>query len=328
MGRAGQAVRAAPRPRSRPLRGRSRRGGRGRSRTTRRAEPDQAAAARLRWRSLVLALLLGAASAVHAAGAHPGQQLPHRRGLQPGARRRPAHQHVLAPAGSGDWLYTFTQEWPLPDQKHQLSFTLPVQELHAAGRGEHGHRRRGPQLSLPGARDRRAARSPSRRASACSCPRAAADGLGTGGVGLQFNLPLSWQLGSRFVTHWNAGATRTPPVRATRRATKRAPTPTPWARAWSGWPDRRSTFSWRRSGSAPQRSRAPGAPSKQRRLLGQPGSPLGPRLRERPADRPRASRSPSASVRAAAQHVALPVPELRASVPHPPPLTATRHFEI
>ena len=36
-----------------------------------------------------------------------------------------------------------------------------------------------------------------------------ADGLGTGGVGLQFNLPLSWAAGSRFVTHWNAGATRT-----------------------------------------------------------------------------------------------------------------------
>src|SRR6185312_5179101 len=33
--------------------------------------------------------------------------------------------------GTGDWAYTFTQEWPVPDQRHQLSFTLPVQELHA-----------------------------------------------------------------------------------------------------------------------------------------------------------------------------------------------------
>ena len=28
---------------------------------------------------------------------------------------------------TGDWAYNFTQEWPLPDEKHQLSFTLPVQ---------------------------------------------------------------------------------------------------------------------------------------------------------------------------------------------------------
>ena len=26
----------------------------------------------------------------------------------------------------GDWLYTFTQEWPAPNLKHQLSYTLPM----------------------------------------------------------------------------------------------------------------------------------------------------------------------------------------------------------
>ena len=26
-----------------------------------------------------------------------------------------------------DWIYTFTQEWPVPAQKHQLSYTIPVQ---------------------------------------------------------------------------------------------------------------------------------------------------------------------------------------------------------
>ena len=29
----------------------------------------------------------------------------------------------------GDWVYTFTEEWPLSGQKHQLSFTLPVQRV-------------------------------------------------------------------------------------------------------------------------------------------------------------------------------------------------------
>ena len=29
---------------------------------------------------------------------------------------------------SKDWVYTFTQEWPVPgDERHQLSYTLPVQ---------------------------------------------------------------------------------------------------------------------------------------------------------------------------------------------------------
>jgi len=35
------------------------------------------------------------------------------------------------------------------------------------------------------------------------------EGLGTGGVGLQLSLPVSWTWGTRFVTHWNAGVTHT-----------------------------------------------------------------------------------------------------------------------
>ena len=27
---------------------------------------------------------------------------------------------------SKDWFYTFTQEWPVPKQAHQLSYTIPV----------------------------------------------------------------------------------------------------------------------------------------------------------------------------------------------------------
>ncbi len=32
-------------------------------------------------------------------------------------------------AGTGDWAYTLTQEWPVPDEKNQLSFTIPIQGL-------------------------------------------------------------------------------------------------------------------------------------------------------------------------------------------------------
>jgi chemotaxis signal transduction protein len=112
-------------------------------------------------------------------------------------------------AGSGDWAYTFTQEWPLPDQRHQLSFTVPVQDLHskvasAVGVGDVALNYRYQALGIG---QGRVAFSP--RLSLLVPTGRSADGLGAGGVGFQFNLPLSWTAGRRFVTHWNAGATRT-----------------------------------------------------------------------------------------------------------------------
>ena len=44
----------------------------------------------------------------------------------------------------GDWASTFTQEWPAPNIKHQLSYTLAL----AQNDGDHGLRRRRAQLSL------------------------------------------------------------------------------------------------------------------------------------------------------------------------------------
>src|SRR3954465_12843370 len=41
-------------------------------------------------------------------------------------------------AGSGDWAYTFTQEGPVPDVKHQVSVPLPVQQLHGAAAARTG----------------------------------------------------------------------------------------------------------------------------------------------------------------------------------------------
>lgn len=29
-----------------------------------------------------------------------------------------------------DWQYTFTQEWPVPKQAHQFSYSIPVAHLH------------------------------------------------------------------------------------------------------------------------------------------------------------------------------------------------------
>ncbi len=138
-------------------------------------------------------------------------------------------QHIsgfLRGADSGDWLYTFTQEWPVPGQRHQLSFTVPVSRLtlaegtatglgdvalnyrlQVAGMGEDPQVAFSPRLSvlLPTGSDER--------------------GLGAGGAALQLSLPLSVMIGRRIATHWNAGVTHAPSARD--RAGEEAPT-TAW----------------------------------------------------------------------------------------------------
>jgi len=109
------------------------------------------------------------------------------------------------------WMYTFTQEWPLGGQKHQLSYTIPLARIddgaaRGAGLGDIAINYRyqicgensialAPRLTvlLPTGESRRA--------------------LGSGGTGLQVNLPLSATLPARFVAHSNAGMTYTPRAR-------------------------------------------------------------------------------------------------------------------
>jgi len=127
---------------------------------------------------------------------------------------------------SGDWLYTFTQEWPVPGQRHQLSFTLPVlrvtlDEGAATGIGDVALNYR---LQVAGmGEDPRVAFAP--RLSVLLPTGSDARGLGAGGAAVQLNLPLSVTLGPWFVTHWNAGVTYAPSARD--RAGEDAPT-TAW----------------------------------------------------------------------------------------------------
>lgn len=111
-------------------------------------------------------------------------------------------------SGGDDWVYTFTQEWPLGGMRHQLSYTIPL-EHHAAfqttGLGdalvnyrlqvvglEHGPVYVAPRLSL-------------------LLPTGNAErGRGSGAVGLQASLPVSVEINRQFSTHWNLGATVLP----------------------------------------------------------------------------------------------------------------------
>lgn len=105
----------------------------------------------------------------------------------------------------GSWAYSFTQEWPLSGQRHQLSFTVPV----AGGLGDVAINYRH-QVSGLG---RNVALAP--RLSLILPTGDADRGYGTGAVGYQVNLPVSVLVLPNLVTHWNAGATVTPAIDAT-----------------------------------------------------------------------------------------------------------------
>ena len=111
---------------------------------------------------------------------------------------------------NGDWVYTFTQEWPVFIQKHQFSYTIPVQRIgHApdGGRGV-GDIALNYRYQLLGNGDTRVAVSP--RFSLLLPTGDDNKDLGSGATGYQTNFPVSVVISDRLVTHWNAGATYTP----------------------------------------------------------------------------------------------------------------------
>lgn len=121
-------------------------------------------------------------------------------------------QHISAFQRSlrtGGWAYTFTQEWPVARQRHQLSFTLPVERTGSGSAAVTGIG----DIALNyrhqlGGVDRAAAVAP--RLSLLVPTGNTDKGLGSGGVGVQLNIPISVTLARRLVTHWNAGVTATP----------------------------------------------------------------------------------------------------------------------
>ncbi len=112
-----------------------------------------------------------------------------------------------------DWVYTFTQEWPVPDVKHQLSYTLPYQRIQVApdGRSALGDVLLNYRYQLFG--DGNAAVAVSPRFSLVLPTGDERQLRGSGAVGYQAFLPVSVALSPSLVTHWNLGATWTPGAR-------------------------------------------------------------------------------------------------------------------
>jgi hypothetical protein len=109
-----------------------------------------------------------------------------------------------------DWMYTFTQEWPVGGLKHQFSYTLPWQRIQAAPDGKRGAGDIALNYRYQLLGDGNASVAISPRFSLLLPTGRAEQGRGAGAVGYQFNLPISVVLGSRAVTHFNFGATYTP----------------------------------------------------------------------------------------------------------------------
>ncbi len=113
----------------------------------------------------------------------------------------------------GGWVFSFTQEWPVLGQKHQLSYTLNWARVDPDGQDRTGfsdvlvnYR-----WQALGSGDATVAFAP--RFSLLVPTGDEKDLLGEGHAGAQINLPLSIELSSRFVTHANAGATWVPSAR-------------------------------------------------------------------------------------------------------------------
>jgi hypothetical protein len=115
---------------------------------------------------------------------------------------------------SKDWIYTFTQEWPVDaSPRHQLSYTFAAlhsgdQPASGAGFGDVILNYR---YQLLGNGEAKVAFAP--RFSVLLPTGNYRLGRGAGGAGIQGLLPLSVVLYRKLVTHWNAGSTIIPNAR-------------------------------------------------------------------------------------------------------------------
>ncbi|NMG29947.1 transporter [Aromatoleum evansii] len=108
---------------------------------------------------------------------------------------------------SKEWAYSFTQEWPVPDETHQLSYTIPVLRTPDPGAST-GVGDILLNYRYQAVANERVAFAP--RLSIIAPTGDYKNGHGTGATGIQVNLPLSVELSDTVVTHWNLGGTYTP----------------------------------------------------------------------------------------------------------------------
>ena len=113
----------------------------------------------------------------------------------------------------GGWIATFTQEWPVPKEAHQLSYTIPFQRVAGEARSRSGLGDIALNYRYQLAGDGDAKFACATRLSLLLPTGDEKMGLGSGGAALQADVALSTVLSSSFVTHTNIGMTYTPAAR-------------------------------------------------------------------------------------------------------------------
>ncbi|HLN59850.1 MAG TPA: transporter [Thermoanaerobaculia bacterium] len=110
----------------------------------------------------------------------------------------------------GAWVATFTQEWPVPRQAHQLSYTILYARVEGASQSRTGlgdialnYR-----YQLVGNSEARFAVAP--RVSFLLPTGDQRKDLGAGGIGFQTNIAMSTVLSQEFIMHTNIGGTWNP----------------------------------------------------------------------------------------------------------------------
>lgn len=111
-------------------------------------------------------------------------------------------------SGGGDWVYAFTQEWPVGGMRHQLSYTVPLEHHADFGTTGLGDALLNYRYQALGMRGGPVYVAP--RLSVVLSTGRAASGRGSGAFGLQASLPVTVEVSPRLSTHWNVGATLLP----------------------------------------------------------------------------------------------------------------------
>jgi hypothetical protein len=121
-------------------------------------------------------------------------------------------QHISAfeRSNGGDWVYDFTQEWPLGGIRHQLSYTIPLENAEGVGTGL-GDVALNYRYQLAGHPEAQTVVAP--RLSLLLPTGDEEEGRGAGALGVETNLPVTLVVSEQFVTHLNAGAAVTPSAR-------------------------------------------------------------------------------------------------------------------
>ena len=137
----------------------------------------------------------------------PGQLLPARRGIQPGGWRHPAHPGL--PVHGRGTIGPTRSPRNGPCRRRSTSFPTRSRICGSMTRS----RGQVSGMFFSTTATRRCCKGPvafSPRVSLVAPTGDHEEGLGSGAWGVQGNLPLSLELGERWVTHWNLGATYFP----------------------------------------------------------------------------------------------------------------------